>query len=31
MMYYQLNDLMRSPDLMKHLSGNYPELIEQAN
>lgn len=30
-MYYELIDIIRSPDLMKYLSGSYPVLIEQAD
>ena len=30
-MFYELIDIMRSPDLMKYLSGSYPVLIEMAD
>jgi hypothetical protein len=28
LMYYELIDIIRSPEIMKHLSGSYPYLIE---
>ena len=30
-MYYELIDIIRSPDLMKYLSGSFPKLIEAAD
>lgn len=30
LMYYELIDLIRSPEIMKYMSGSYPFLIEQA-
>ena len=31
LMYYELIDIIRSPEIMKYLSGSYPYLIEQAH
>ena len=30
LMYYQLIDIIRSPEIMKYMSGSYPYLIEKA-
>lgn len=30
-MYYELIDIIRSPDMMKFLSGSYPAIIEAAD
>jgi hypothetical protein len=30
-MYYELIDILRSPDLMRYLSGSYPQIIEAAD
>jgi hypothetical protein len=30
-MYYELIDIVRSPEIMKFMSGSYPYLIEKAH
>lgn len=31
LMYYELIDIIRSPDLIKYLSGSFPRIIEAAD
>ena len=31
LMYYELIDLIRSPEIMKYMSGSYPYLIEKTH